>query len=235
MARFPAVIILTILAILISARTAVAQQGQLSAIDIYDGMIHYEGDQLLQSQSIDDYHCTVIETTVRTGVEAREIVRKDLYFMEPTFQLQMIDGEPAFYFDDDLMIVFLESVDLTRERDTRIDDVDCYAIRSTPKDPAFSRYNRIYYVAKDDFRHVRTVAYHSTREYDNLTTTINYTYAPQEDFVLLSQTDSETKDENGNVLATVTTEYTDYEFGLGLDIEWFASRVEEWRPNPSLN
>ena len=234
MARFPIVIMLILLSVFFGAQIADAQQ-QLTAIEIYDGMIHYEGDQLLQSPSIDDYHCTVLETTVRTSVEAREIIRKDLYFMEPTFQIQLIEDQPAFYFDDDLMIVFLESVDLTRERDVRIDDVDCFAIRSTPKDPAFARYNRIYYVAKEDYRHIKTVATHSTREYDNLTTTINYTYAPQEDFVLLSQTNSETRDDNGNVLATVTTEYTDYEFGLGLDIEWFASRVEESRPNPSLN
>jgi hypothetical protein len=133
------------------------------------------------------------------------------------------------------MIVFLESVDLTREREARINDVDCYAIRSTPKDPAFAQYNRLYYVARDDFRHVRTVATHSTREYDNLSTTIDYTYAPAGDFILLSQTVAETKDNDGNVLATVTTDYTDYEFALGLDIEWFASRVEDWRPNPSLN
>jgi len=233
MSRLTKAIIFCMLTILFGAQTADADQ--LSAIEIYDGMIHYEGDQLLQSPSIDDYKCHITETTVRTGVEARQIIEKELYFMEPTFQLQLIDDEPVFYFDDDLMIVYLESVDLSRERDAEIDGVDCYAIRSTPKDPAFSRYNRIYYVAREDFRHVRTIATHSTRDYDNLTTTINYTYASVEDFVLLTQTISETKDENNNTIATVTTEYTDYEFGLGLDIEWFASRVEGWRPNPSLN
>jgi hypothetical protein len=208
---------------------------ELTALDIFDGMIHYENDQLSKDPQIQDFHCVITETTAREAITHPEVIIKDYYFMVPTFQLQLIDDQAAFYFDDDLLIVLLESVDLVRERDAEIDDIPCYVIRSVPKDPAFSRYNRTYYVAQDDFRHIRTVSEHSTRELDNLNTVINYTYGTFGEFVLMSGTTSETLDENDNLLATVTTVYSDYEFGVGLDLEFFTAYVEGRTPNAPLD
>ncbi len=206
----------------------------LSAIEIFDGMIHYENDQLDSHPSIEDYHCILTETTVRSGSSVRTIMEKDLYFMVPTFQLQLIDDKPAFYFDDTLLIVLLGSVELRRERDATIDDVDCYVIRTTPLDEAFRKYNRLYFVSMEDFRHVRTVSHHATNEYDDLTTEINYTYGEVGPFTLLIETSAETTDREDNPLATVTTTYTDYEFDVGLDFEWFLDNVEG-TPYPPLN
>jgi len=219
--------------VLLSAFPAGADE--LTAIDIFDGMIHYENDQLYSSLDIRDYSCNVMEVTRRTSVGTREIVEKTLYFMTPTVQLQLIDDQAVFYFDDDLLIVLLESVELERLGDTEIDDVECYAIRSTPLDPAFARYNRVYYVAKDDFRHVRTVANHATRDFDNLETEINYTYDEVGQFVMLAETIAETYDDNDNLLATVTTTYSEYEFGLGLNMDFFIQYVEDVSVNPPLN
>ncbi len=232
MSRIPIIASLVMLALFCAMP---ADADRLSAIEIYDGMIHYESDQLATSPNINDYHCKVTEITTRTAVDTNDVVEKDLYFMAPTFQLQMVDDEPMYYFDDDLMIVFLESMELERERDAEIDGVACYVIRTTPKDPAFAMYNRLYYIAQEDFRKVRTVATHSTRQYENLVTTINYTYGQVDGFTLLIGTTSEVRDANGNLIATVRTEYTDYEFGLGLDIEFFSEKLAGWRPNPSLN
>ena len=232
MSRIPLFILAALLLLL--AKIPVAAD-ELTALDIFDGMIHYESDQLTTTPSTRDYHCDILETTIRTSVSARVIVDKDLYFMVPTFQLQLIRDEPAFYFDDDLLIVLLESIDLQKLRDAVVNEIPCYVIQSVPRDPAFARYNRMYYVAKDDFRHVRTEAEHATREYDNLNSTIDYTYDQFGNFNLLSKTVSETRDENSNVLATVTTEYMNYEFGLGLTIDFFAGYLENSSPNIPLN
>ncbi len=232
MSRITAVLTMFMLMTLISMPVGA---DQLSAIEIFDGMIHYEGDQLYKKPAINDYRCHITETTARTGISAREIIEKDLYFMVPTFQLQLIDNKPAFYFDDDLLIVLLESVELERKNNQTIDEVECYQIRTIPKDPAYNRYNRTYFVAVDDFRHVRTIAHHSTREFDDLTTTIDYSYGQIEDFIMLTGTVARTSDENDNVLATVTTEYAHYEFGLGLDMEFFMNYVGDTEPQIPLN
>ncbi|MCK4719882.1 hypothetical protein KAU08_04445, partial [bacterium] len=70
----------------------------------------------------------------------------------------------------------------------------------------------------------------SDYRYDNLTTVINYTYETFGIFNLLSQTVSEIRDENDNPLATVTTDYTDYEFGIGLSIDFFTNYLEGTNP-----
>jgi hypothetical protein len=87
----------------------------------------------------------------------------------------------------------------------------------------------------DDFRHLRTIAEHANRTYDNLNTVIDYTYDTFEEFTLLSKTVSETRDANSNVLATVTTEYSNYEFGLGLTIDFFSGYLQDSSPNLPLN
>lgn len=203
---------------------------ELTAIDIFDGMIYYESDQLTTTPSIRDYGCMITATSVRSGGRTQEIVEKSLYFMVPTFQLQLFEDKPVFYFDHDLLIVLLESHELIRLRDEVIENVPCFAIRLTPLDPAFAHYNRIYYVAQDDFRHIRTVVKGSDYRYDNLTTEINYTYETVGIFNLLSQTVAEVRDENDNPLSTVTTDYTDYEFGIGLDINFFINYLEGTDP-----
>ena len=232
MMRIP-VFLTTILLLLMVVTSAGADE--LSAIEIFDGMIHYESDQLTTTASTRDYFCAMTETTVRTGIGAREIIDKEYYFMVPTFQLQLIDGQPVFYFDDDLLIVLLESVELQKLRDAEIDGVNCYVIKSIPKDPAFARYNRTYYVAQDDFRHVRTIAEHATYELDNIHTIIDYTYDSFENFTLLSHTVAETRDENDNLIATVTTDYTNYEFGLGLSLAFYMDLLEDTDINIPLN
>jgi hypothetical protein len=229
------ILALIISAFLLFSVNSPAKAVELSALDIFDSMIHFESDQLTTTPSTRDYHCSILETTTRTTVETREIKNKDLYFMVPTFQLQLIDNEPVFYFDDDLLIVLLESVDLQKLRDAVINDIPCYVIKSIPKDPAFAIYNRTYYVAQDNFRHVRTVAEHATLDYDNLNTVIDYTYDTFDGFTLLSKTVSETRDSNSNVLATVTTEYSNYEFGLGLTIDFFANYLQDTSPNTPLD
>lgn len=208
---------------------------ELSAIDIFDGMIYYESDQLTTTPSIRDYECLITMTSVRAGGRTQEIVEKSLYFMVPTFQLQLFDDKPVFYFDHDLLIVLLESHELIRLRDEVIEDVPCYAIRLTPLDPAFVQFNKTYYVAQDDFRHIRTVVKESDYQYDNLSTIINYTYEIVGIFNLLSRTVSEIRNEDDNQLATVTTVYTDYEFGIGLDINFFINYLEGTDPSLPLN
>ena len=57
-----------------------------------------------------------------------------------------------------------------------------------------------------------------------------------EDFVLLTGTLKEARDDNDNLLATVITTYTDYEFGLGLTVDDFISWTEDSAdPIPPMN
>lgn len=223
------------LAVVLASLPAGAQRQRIAALDIFDGMIHFESRQLEAAPSVNDYHCVLNEVTVRAGTDNEETARKDLYYMIPTFQLQLVDDQPVFYFDDDLLILLLESVDLTREPDAEVNGVDCYTIRTRPKDPAFRQYNRIYYVAKDDFRHIRTVASHANRDLDELRTQIDYVYDEVGGFTLVVEQTAETRDGEGNLVATTITTYTDYEFGLGLDVEFFTSYVGDKRPNPPLS
>ena len=194
---------------------------ELTATQIFDAMVHYESDQLETSASINDYHCIVTETTQRVGLATTEVLVKDLYFMAPNMLLYMIDRQPSGYFSDQKMIELLEMSELSRQRDETVNGVDCYVIERKPLDPAFKQYYWIYYVAKDDYRHVKTISHHANYQYDSLLTTTEYVYSKVGDFVLLTGTTKDSKDDKDNLLATVETTYTDYEFGLGLTVENF--------------
>lgn len=234
MNRIPVILMITMLMFLGAGR---ASAEELTAMMIFDYMIHYESDQLTNSPSIEDYHCKVTQATQRTGISVSESVVKDLFFMVPTFQLYVVDGEPMGYFDDDMLMVLLETNELTRERDQTINGIACYGVKTVPIDPAFAQYSRTYFVARDDFRHVRTVSHHANAHYDHLYTTIDYEYEMVDDFLLLSRTVAETKDENENVLAVITSTYSDYDFGLNLDLQFFKDILDRvgGEPIPSWN
>lgn len=205
--------------------TQISAAEQMTAEKIFDRMIHYEYDQLSKVPSITDYTCKVTETTIRPGNTKKEVTNKVLYFMIPMFQLQTINDEPAFYFDQDLMLMRLDSLSLKREKDAKINDVDCYVITTRQRDPAYKAYYITYYIAKDDFRRVRTISHHASDEMDNLTTTIEYTYGPVDKFTLLISTYAETKDKNDKLIAITNAEYKDYKFGIGLDVKFFSEHV----------
>jgi hypothetical protein len=228
-------IIITVLLTLVLCSPATAAEGQLTAQQVFDKMIHYEYDQLSKVPSITDYRCDLTETTVRPGNPQREVVDKILYFMVPMFQLQMVGDEPVFYFDQDLMLILLDSVELARDRDQTVNEIPCYSITTRPSNPAYRAYSRTYLIAKDDFRHVRTISHHASEQIDNLTTQIDYTYGDvggeTGDFKLLVKTVAETKDADNNLIATVTAEYKDYQFGVGLDVQFFTDRVGNRSPN----
>jgi hypothetical protein len=190
-------------------------------------MIYYENDQLATQPDISDYHCTVTQTITRAGTRITEEMVKDIYFMLPAYQIHLIDDTPAYYFDNDAILVTLESMDLERHRDATTDGVDCYVLKATPLDAAFARFHTMYYVAKDDFRHVMTVKLGSSDELDITTTTLSYTYGPAGPFQLTQRILAETFDEQGTLIHTVDAVYSDYEFGLGLDVEFFINPIME--------
>jgi hypothetical protein len=226
--RLIPVFILALGLMLISAGAVQAET--LSAQDIFDKMIHYEYDQLLPS-NISDYSGNITETSVRAGsTGTSEVTQKNLFFMVPMFQLELVGEEPVFYFDQDLMLILLDSVDLTKGADARVGDVDCYVITSQKRNPAFRKYFTTYYVAKDDFRHVQTVSHHASEEMDDLVTTITYTYGEADVHKLLVKKVAETKDSAGNLLATTTAVYSDYTFNTGLTVEFFTNYVGNRTP-----
>lgn len=227
MYRIPAFLI----CIMVLIAAVPARSETVSAETIFDKMIHYEGDQLSTSPSITDFQCKITESTTRPQVTDPEVKEKILYFMVPVFQLQMVGEEPVFYFDQDLMLLLLDTVELTRGRDETLNDVECYSITSTPKNPAYRTQTRTYFVAKDDYRHIRTVSHHNSDRMDNLTTQIDYVYGDFQGCNLLAQTTAETKDVDKNLVATTTAVYSDYEFGLGLTTEFFTEKVGNRQPN----
>jgi len=209
---------------------------QLTAQEIFEGMVYYENDQLESQPDTTDYHCTVIQTISRPGIRVTESIAKDLYFMVPVFQLHMIDEVPAYYFDSDAIIITLESMDIERLRDATVGEIECYVIKATPRDLAFARFNTTYYVAMDNFRHVYTEKYGSNNQYDLTITKLDYTYGTEGPFTLVQNILAETKDPEGNVLFAVEAVYSDYEFNVGLDLEFFISAFEgESHPNPVWN
>jgi len=206
----------------------------LTAQDIFEGMIYYENDQL-EAAGINDYHCTCTQTIVFPGSRAMQVMEKDVYFMVPVYQLDMYDGKPAHIFEPDAIITTLEIQTLERLRDTKIGDVDCYVIRLTPFEAAFVRFPSTHYVAKDDFRKIRTLNYGSTDEFDRVLKTLDYTYSEVNGMMLLKTIAVKTEDEEGNLLHTVTAEYTDYEFDTGLTEQFFKQFDSEISINPLYN
>ena len=183
---------------------------------IFDKMIHYESDQLAKVPSTNDYRCKLTETTVNAGSLQRGIVDKTVYFMVPMFQLQttMVEPsppeygsppaepqqlieQPVLYSDQDQELYFLDSRKLTKEKDTVINNVPCYAITLTPLNPVYKAYYATYSIAKDDFRHIRTVSHHASDTMDNLVTEIDYTYGTFNGFNLLKETVAITKSDKG--------------------------------------
>jgi hypothetical protein len=227
MYRIPAFLV----CIMVLIAAVPAHSETVTAEAIFDKMIHYEGDQLSTSPSITDFRCKITETTTRPQVTEPEVKEKTFYFMVPVFQLQMMGEEPVFYFDQDQMLLRLVTNELTRGRDETVNDVDCYVITLTPKNPAYRSRIKTYYVAKDDYRHIRTVTHHSSDTMDNLTTQIDYVYGDFQGCSLLAQATAETKDADGNLIATTTAVYSDYEFGLGLTTEFFTEKVGNRQPN----
>jgi len=228
-----AVILMVLFFVLLVAHPANADQ--LSAQEIFEGMIYYENDQLDKDPGASDFHCKVTQTLQRTGSRTVEVMEKDYYFMVPIFQLHLLDDEPIFYYDSDLLVVTLESSELQRMRDEELNGVDCYVIRSTPVDLVYARFSTIYYVAKDDYRHVRTVKHGSSSEADDITTVLDYAYQAVGPYTFLEQTIAQTSDAEGNPLHTVTAVYSDYEFDVGLDLAFFADYLDKYRPNPIWN
>jgi len=202
----------------------------LTAQDIFEGMVYYENDQL-EAAGLNDYHCICTQT----GSRAMQVLEKDVYFMVPVYQLHMYDGKPAYIFEPDAIITTLEIQTLDRLRDTKIGDVDCYVIRLTPFEAAFERYPSTHYVAKDDFRKIRTLNYASTDELDRVLKILDYTYSEVNGMMLLKTTVVKTEDEEGNLIHTVTAEYTDYEFDTGLTEQFFKQFDSDISINPSYN
>jgi len=217
---------MAVVAVILFATAVSAQADRLTALEIFEGMIYYENDQLETNPRITDYYCIKTETMVRTRSATQEIVVKDIYFMVPGYYLEMIGENPAFYRDVTDVGNHLMIVDLGKLRDERVNGIDCYVIQMAPKDPAYKKYVKTYYVAKDDFRKIKTVSLNANDEMDDLKTEITYSYGEFDGFRLLSGEEAVWTDKDGNTLATVTTVYSDYEFNVGLDDKFFASHRE---------
>jgi hypothetical protein len=213
-----------------------ANPAPLTAIQIFDKMIHYENDVLTSTPEVTDFYCKITQTTQRTGITEQEVIEKDYYFMSPLYQLYIFEDKPVGYFDESMLMTQLELNDLTKLRDEAVNGIPCYVIKTQPNEPAFEKYHRIYYVAQDDFRKIQTVSHHATRQYDELDTKIEYSYMSISGFLLPTQTYAETYDTNENLLATVTALYTDYAFNVGLTMDWLNTVLEDSsEPIPPLN
>ncbi len=208
----------------------------ITAQEIFESMIYYDSDQLETRPGTTNYHCTIIQKKERVGSGTYEIMEKEYYFMTPAYSIDFYDETPAHYYDPDGILATLETQQLDKLRDETINSVDCYVIRLTPKDPIYRDFPSTYYVAKDDFRHVRTVNHSSIPEYLNVIKTLDYRYTEVEDFTLITEIVVNINDVEGNLLYTVTAAYVDYEFNVdGIDLEFFLENSGDMTVNPSWN
>jgi len=208
-----------------------AQAEKLTAESIFDKVIHYEADQLATVPSVNDFKCTMKQTTVQPGVAEATTKEETMFFMKPVFQLYMIGDKTIGYQDQDTLLVLLDQNQLSRERDAKVEDIDCYVISLKPNHPAYKSRVVAYYVAKDDFRTVRIIRHYADDKFDDLVKQIDYKYGPVDRFKLPIRMIAEFKDPSGKLMATTTVEYTDYKFNIGLTVQFFFEHSTKNQPN----
>jgi hypothetical protein len=204
----------------------------ITAEVILDGMTHFDADQGLK-----DYTVDISETTTlpdNPEVNQRE---KTLYFMAPNVYLTTINDKPVVYTNDASFSLLLSLNDLKRDKDVVIDGISCFKVIRTPKDPEYKKYTETFYVAKDDYRRIRTERITSELHYDYILSQKDYNYSQYQDkgdtWTLVSSRHVVDLDRKGAKLMEQTEQYSNYRFNTGLTQSFFDNILKGYNVYPS--
>ncbi len=194
---------------------------------ILDGMTHYDADQGLQ-----DYTVDILEVTRETDKSEVTQKQKIYYFLAPNIYLTMVGDKPESLANDASFMLLLAQYDLVRGDDKEVNDELCYTVVATPKESAFKKYTKTYYVSKADFRKIRIESIRSEMDYEFIRYEIDYYYDEFTDgtktTLLVSESKASAYDNDKNLLMEQTNVYSNYKFDTGLTKDFFDRILEKY-------
>lgn len=182
------------------------------------------------SMGILDFKVEVVEVTENMTTKQSKTDRKEIYFLAPTRTLTIKDGVPIYYVDESIFSAIIRQVDLSYLPNTTLDGIECLVIKMVPKEEAFVKNVKHYYLAKEDFRKIRIEAtrYNSEGRYIFNVTDFTYHYV-NNDYNLPLKTESRIYDERDFLLQTTTSTFLNWKFNLGLNPSFFDSKLEGFK------
>jgi hypothetical protein len=228
MSRYILLILVFMLAGVSASNAGGIADERLTPEIILDGMTHFEADQ-----GIKDYKVKILEVTRETGRPEIIQVEKEVYFMAPNVKLTMIDEQPKGYADDSSFQVFLSMMDIERKKDTEIDGEDCFVVVATPRDIGLKRYTNTYYVAKSDYRKMRSEIIMSDRTFQFVSYHTDFIYEDMEEgedtFRVVKSSETIVRDMDDNEVRAQTNLFREYEFNIGLTQKFFDKILEDYK------
>jgi hypothetical protein len=182
------------------------------------------------SMGILDYKVDVVEVTENMTTKKSTTDRKEIYFLSPTRTLTIKDGIPIYYVDESIFSAIIRQVDLSFLPNTTLNGVECQVVKMVPKEEAFVKNVKHYYLAKDDNRKIRIEAtrYNSDGRYIFNVTDFTY-HLVNNDYNLPLKSESRIYDERDFLLQTTTSTFLNWKFNLGLKPDFFDSKLEGFK------
>jgi hypothetical protein len=200
---------------------------RITAEVILDGMTHFDADQRLK-----DYRVDILEITRETGRPEITQREKQLYFMAPNIYLTMVGERPESLSNDASFMLLLSEYELVRGPDEEIGEEKCFKVVATPRQSAYKKYTKTYFVSKDDYRKLRIVSIRSEMEYEFIRYQIDFFYDEYSDgqdvYHLVNRSEVTAYDNKGDQLLEQSNAYSNYEFDIGLTQKFFEDILEEY-------
>lgn len=188
-------------------------------------MLTFEGNQ-----GVLDYKVDIMEVTRSSMSNQTRSVRKVMYYLEPIRQLTLKDNIPIYYLDESLFARKMDQVELTRLGDQEVNGVDCFVIRMTPVEEAFSQNVKHYYIAKDDYRKIRieSVRVNLAGHERFMVTDFNYRKVDGR-YNLPLNSESRLYDGRDFLMETTTATFMDWHINIGLTAEFLNEKLKDYQ------
>jgi hypothetical protein len=182
------------------------------------------------SMGLLDYTVDVVEVTENMTNKQTKTDRKEIFFLAPARTLTIMDGIPIYYVDETIFSAIIRQVDLSFVPNVTVNGVECVVVKMVPKEEAFVKNVKHYYLAKDDFRKIRIEAtrYNSEGRYIFNVTDFVYHLVDNENNLPL-KSESRIYDERDFLLQTTTSTFLNWKFNLGLNPSFFDSKLEGFK------
>lgn len=197
----------------------------LTPEDALKKMLRYE-----YSQGILDYSVNVIEVTEKGTGGKTESVEKQIYFLAPTRFLTLKDTIPIYYIDEYLFEKIMREVTIDFVADENVNGVDCYVIKMKPKEKAFEKNVKHYYVAKDDFRKIRIESVrHNAQGVEIYNVTDFYYRVVDGRYTVPLRSESRLYDDRDFLLQTTIATFMNWKFNIGLTQSFFDNKLKDYK------
>ena len=197
----------------------------LEAQDMLLKMLAYESSLGILDCSVD-----VVEVTEKATTHTKRSVRKEIYFLAPTRTLTLKDNIPIYYVDEYMFASIIRQVKLELLADEKVNDIDCYVIKMVPREEAFAKNIKHYYLAKDDFRKIRIESKRFRSTGESIFNVTDFKYHTVDGMYLLPlNSESRMYDDRDFLMETTTSTFLHWKFNTGLTPEFFDKKLEGYR------